>query len=111
MLLYSQYGPAAQGYMSDLVKTMITALSLPGKRPYQVTTQCECSLSDDFCSGGGMLGGCPISLVSTFTRSAQLHLCSAPSAAGPPDEVPPKLKAPLAELKQAQVQTLPLLLL
>jgi hypothetical protein len=30
MLLYSQYGPAVQGYMSDLVKTMIAALSLPG---------------------------------------------------------------------------------
>jgi hypothetical protein len=33
MLLYSQYGPAVQGYMSDLVKTMIAALSLPGERP------------------------------------------------------------------------------
>lgn len=40
---------------------------------------------------------------------AQLHQSVAP-AAGPPDEVPPKLKAPLAELKQAQVRTWVLLI-
>lgn len=30
MVLYSQYGATAQKYMGDLVKAMITALTLPG---------------------------------------------------------------------------------
>lgn len=57
MLLYSQYGPAAQGYMSDLVKTMITALSLPGSILFRVTVQRKYSLLHDPCSGGRMSGG------------------------------------------------------
>ena len=66
MLLYSQYGPAAQGYMSDLVKTMITALSLPGTN----LSRLKCNASFTFqvvpaleaaCSEGGPFWGQAVS--------------------------------------------------